>query len=49
MLNVYDFNERAQKCYEKCWFKTIGKRRQAYFCNGKYHDVIYMDITRSDL
>jgi len=48
MLTVYEFNENARKCYEKCWFTIIGTRRQAYFCDGKYHDTIYMDITKDD-
>ncbi|MDD2537656.1 MAG: GNAT family protein [Candidatus Absconditabacteria bacterium] len=47
-LNVYDFNVGGQKCYQKCGFKVIGKRREGYFYNGKYHDMIYMDITRKD-
>ncbi|MDR2190210.1 MAG: GNAT family N-acetyltransferase [Candidatus Peribacteria bacterium] len=47
-LHVFDFNAKAKRCYEKCGFKEIGHRRQAYFNNGKYHDAIYMDITRED-
>lgn len=43
-LDVVEFNKRAQKCYEKCGFKEYGKRRQANFTNGKYYDVIQMDI-----
>jgi RimJ/RimL family protein N-acetyltransferase len=48
MLCVYEFNENAYKSYIKVGFRVIGKRRKAYYVNNKYHDVIYMDITRED-
>ncbi|MEA4920419.1 MAG: GNAT family protein [Clostridiaceae bacterium] len=48
MLKVFAFNERAIKCYQKTGFKEIGRRRQAYYLNGKYHDEVFMDIIRSD-
>jgi len=47
-LKVYDFNERAQKSYQKIGFKEYGRRRQAYYLNGKYHDVVCMDIIREE-
>lgn len=43
-LSCIAFNERAYKCYLKCGFKEYGRRRQAEFVNGKYYDVIEMDI-----
>ena len=43
-LSVMSFNERAKKCYEKCGFKEIGRRRKCRFINNKYYDVISMDI-----
>ena len=43
-LDVMEFNERAIKCYKKCGFKECGRRRKSYFLNGKYYDVIQMDI-----
>lgn len=43
-LEVLEFNERAQKCYQKCGFKEYGRRRKCNFTNGKYYDVIEMDI-----
>ncbi len=43
-LDVMEFNERAQKCYKKCGFKEYGRRRKCEFINGKYYDVISMDI-----
>ena len=43
-LDVMAFNERAIKCYKKCGFKEYGRRRECRFINGKYYDVISMDI-----
>ncbi|MHA1437763.1 MAG: GNAT family N-acetyltransferase [Promethearchaeota archaeon] len=43
-LRVFDFNERAIKVYLKIGFKKAGVLREAYFIEGKYHDVILMDI-----
>ena len=44
MLDVLDVNARAIACYKKCGFKEIGRRREANFTNGKYHDIVSMDI-----
>ena len=43
-LDVFEFNNRALKCYEKCGFKECGRRRKSKFINGKYYDTISMDI-----
>ena len=43
-LALMEFNERALKCYQKCGFKEIGRRRKCKFINGKYYDSISMDI-----
>ena len=43
-LDVLAVNERAIKCYKKCGFKEYGRRRECRFINGKYYDVISMDI-----
>jgi len=43
-LDVYEFNTRAIRCYEKCGFKRIGHRRMARRIGGRAYDVIYMDI-----
>jgi RimJ/RimL family protein N-acetyltransferase len=48
MLRVYDFNERAYKSYLKAGFKEMGRQRGAHYLHNKYHDIIYMDITRED-
>lgn len=44
MLEVFAFNERAIRAYQKAGFKEIGRRREAYFLNGKYYDEVYMDV-----
>jgi len=47
-LDVFSYNTRAIKCYEKCGFKYAGKKREAVFIAGKYHDVQVYDILFSD-
>ena len=47
-LEVYSFNKRAIKSYEKAGFQIIGKRREAKIINGKKYDEIYMDILSSE-
>lgn len=44
MLNVYSFNERALRLYEKCGFKEIGRRRECVIYGNRYYDEIIMDI-----
>lgn len=41
-LSVYSFNERAKRCYIKAGFIEEGIKKEAYFVNGKYWDVIMM-------
>ena len=48
-LNVFAFNERAIACYKKVGFKEAGRLREAYYCNGQYHDQIIMDILQGEL
>lgn len=47
-LQVFDFNKNAITCYKKVGFKEYGRRHEAYYCNGKYHDVISMEILRKE-
>ena len=47
-LDVYSFNKRAIRCYEKAGFKEYGRRRECEYINGKYYDVISMDILKSE-
>lgn len=48
ILFVFSFNERAIAAYKKVGFKEIGKRREAYFLNGKYYDIVSMDILSNE-
>uniref|UniRef100_UPI00406C412C GNAT family N-acetyltransferase n=1 Tax=Paenibacillus sp. FSL H8-0168 TaxID=2921378 RepID=UPI00406C412C len=43
-LNVFDFNERAIRCYEKVGFQREGVQRDALFYNYEYHDSILMSM-----
>lgn len=43
-LNVYDFNNRGQKSYEKLGFKREGVIRGELYSEGKYHDNILMGV-----
>ena len=47
-LHVYTFNESAIRCYQKVWFKEYGWRRESHYCNWKFRDEIYMDITKTE-
>ena len=45
-LHVFSFNEWAIKCYQKVWFKEYWRRKETHYCNWKFRDEIYMDITK---
>lgn len=47
-LNVFDFNKRAIRSYEKSGFKIDGINKEELFRNGKYHDTYAMSITREE-
>lgn len=47
-LRVYEFNERAARCYEKCGFKYEGRTRKSAYIDGAYYDEILMGILKSD-
>ena len=48
MLRVYDFNARAQRCYEKAGFVTEGQLRDALYVEGDYRDVLIMSVLRKE-
>lgn len=43
-LEVYDYNHRAIRTYEKLGFRREGVRREGIFHNHAYHDVILMGL-----
>ncbi len=44
MIDVFAFNARAMKCYQKVGFRPIGVLRQSRIIGGEKLDVIMMDI-----
>ena len=47
-LEVYDYNTRARRSYEKCGFVLEGTERHAIFKQGAYHDVHLMSVLRGE-
>lgn len=47
-LEVYDYNARARRSYEKCGFMLEGTERHAMFRHGEYHDMHLMAILREE-
>ncbi|CAN5517045.1 GNAT family protein [soil metagenome] len=47
-LDVYAFNERARRSYEKAGFTVEGTLRRAHFHRGQHHDVHRMALLRED-
>ncbi len=47
-LKVYEYNERAARCYLKCGFQNEGRTRQSANIDGKYYDEIIMGALKSD-
>lgn len=43
-LDVMEYNVRAIRCYEKCGFQLMGRKRQSIYIAGKYHDMLCYDI-----
>ena len=48
-LDVYADNLRAQHVYEKVGFRVEGRRREALYKFGRYHDVIVMGLLEGEL
>ena len=47
-LGAMEYNERALHIYEKVGFKKEGTKREAWFIDGKWHDVIVMSILKDE-
>jgi RimJ/RimL family protein N-acetyltransferase len=45
-LTVYHFNDRGQAAYRKAGFVEEGRRRDAIYTEGAYHDLIVMSVLR---
>ena len=48
MLSVKADNVEGIACYKKVGFRESGRRREWVFKDGKYIDVLYMDILASE-
>ena len=47
-LTVFEFNQRAQRSYEKVGFRIEGRQRQIMQREGRRWDILYMGILRED-
>lgn len=47
-LNVFEYNPRAIRSYEKTGFQHEGRLRQALLRDGKRWDMLYMGIMREE-
>jgi RimJ/RimL family protein N-acetyltransferase len=48
ILNVFEYNPRAIRSYEKAGFKHEGRMRGALLKDGKRWDMLYMGILREE-
>lgn len=48
-LEVYGFNERAQRLFERAGFVREGAKRRAYWRHGAWHDGVMFGLTEEDL
>jgi RimJ/RimL family protein N-acetyltransferase len=47
-LDVFSYNPRAMRCYEKCGFRVEGRIREAVCKEGKRWDDVLMGILREE-
>jgi RimJ/RimL family protein N-acetyltransferase len=47
-LEVYDYNPRGRRSYEKAGFSLEGTLRGAHYENGEHHDVHLMSLLRDE-
>jgi RimJ/RimL family protein N-acetyltransferase len=47
-LDVYDFNERARRMYDRIGFKLEGTQRHGAYRHGKFVDVLLMSMLRDE-
>jgi RimJ/RimL family protein N-acetyltransferase len=47
-LSVFDFNQQAMACYEKCGFKREGLLKGELWRDGAYHDVVVYGLCSAD-
>jgi RimJ/RimL family protein N-acetyltransferase len=47
-LDTFPGNEAAVRAYEKAGFKKVGLLRNTEFMGGEFHDLLLMDVIRSE-
>ena len=47
-LFVHDFNVRAQNAYQRIGFVEEGRKREALYSDGRYHDELIMAILKDE-
>lgn len=47
-LEVYSFNPRARRVYEKCGFVEEGRQRDALLWDGRWYDAVLMGVLATD-
>jgi RimJ/RimL family protein N-acetyltransferase len=47
-LEVYEYNDRARRVYEKLGFRVEGRQRQHQFRDGRYWDTLIMGVLREE-
>jgi RimJ/RimL family protein N-acetyltransferase len=47
-LNVFEYNPRAIRCYEKCGFQHEGRARSAMNRDGRRWDILFMGCMRDE-
>ncbi|BCJ94073.1 hypothetical protein acsn021_16420 [Anaerocolumna cellulosilytica] len=47
-LEVFDYNHRGQRAYEKAGFVVEGTKRDGLYLNGTFHDIIMMAILEEE-
>ena len=47
-LDVFSFNPRAQRSYEKAGFRYEGRQRHTLFWDGEWVDSILMGVLSTD-
>lgn len=47
-LATYEYNHAGRRAYAKAGFREYGRRREAILHNGRWWDIIYMDVIASE-
>lgn len=45
---ISSFNKYGMKCFKKCGFKVEGIMREGIYSDGRYHDMYFMGILKSE-